>query len=99
VLVNRGDDADSLSDRDSVAFDTSFSEHITSGAHRLFRIPSLRPKQKMVGNKIIFDPTCGGRLIVVERTGGGKSLMLYMTAVSVAGVTLVILPLLSLTTN
>ena len=37
--------------------------------------------------------------MVADRTGGGKSLILSMTAICVAGVTLVVVPLLALTAN
>ena len=37
--------------------------------------------------------------MVADRTGGGKSLILSMTAICVAGVTLAVVPLLALTAN
>ena len=46
-----------------------------------------------------MDESSGGRVFVTTRTGGGKSLMLYMTAAAVGGITLCIIPLLSLTAN
>jgi len=99
-LVDGDDnDADDLSDGNSVASDASFSSHPNSGARRLFRTPSLCPKQKQAVRRIVLDPTSDGKLLVVERTGGEKSLMLYMTAVSVGGIAVVIFSLLYLTAN
>ena len=59
-------------------------------------MPSLRPRQDEAITRIAFDPRSGGKLIVVDRTGGAKSLVLAMTAIVVGGVTIVIVPLLAL---
>ena len=47
----------------------------------------------------MFDSECRGRLLVVDRMGSGKSLILQTVATCVGGITLVIVPLLSLTAN
>src|SRR5210317_560660 len=86
-------------DEESVASDAPFADHLASCASRVFRMPSLRKEQPEAVERIIFDPECGGKLMLTIRTGGGKSLTLYLTAVSVGGITLVIIPLLSLTAN
>jgi len=46
---------------------------------------------------ITINPDSRGRLIIVDRTGG--SLILYITSICVAGITLVIILLLALTAN
>ena len=46
-----------------------------------------------------MDKATNGKLLVVDCTGKEKSLILYMTALSTARITLVIMPLLSLTEN
>ena len=46
-----------------------------------------------------MDLESAGKLIVVDSTGGGKSLITFMSAVTVAGISLLIIPLLSLTAN
>ena len=45
--------------------------------------------------RIIYDPESGGNLVVVDRTGGGKSLVLAMTVIVVGRVTIVVVPLLA----
>ena len=90
---------DDGSDDDSVDSSASISDHLHRGARRVFRAKSLRPKQLVAIKRIITDQQTDGKLLVVDRTGGGKSLILYMTAISVGGITLVIVPLLSLTAN
>ena len=62
-------------------------------------MPSLRPRQDEAITRIAFDPQSGGKLIVVDRTGGGKSLVLVMAVIVVGGVTIVIIPLLALTAD
>ena len=92
---NSGDD----DDEESVSSDAAFGDHLASAARRVFRIPSLRPKQLEAVQDILYKEETDGKLLVVDRTGGGKSLILQLTAVAVAGVTIVIVPLLSLTAN
>ena len=98
-LTDDPDDDGSSSSDDSVDSDADYEDHLASAARRVFGIPSLRPKQREAVNTILFGAESGGKLLVVDRTGGGKSLILQLTAVAVAGVTLVIVPLLSLTAN
>lgn len=90
---------DYLSDDSSVDSADSFTKHLGRGAGHVFNTRSIHPKQGEAVNRIVLDPTSGGKLIVIERTGGGKSLMLYLTAICVGGISLVIIPLLSLTAN
>ena len=83
----------------TIASDAPFTDHLASCAARVFKMPSLRKEQPEAVERIIFDPSCGGKLLLCIRTGGGKSLTLYLTAVSIGGISLVIIPLLSLTAN
>jgi superfamily II DNA helicase RecQ len=84
---------------DSVPIDAPLSLHLDSGAKGVFKTNKLRPKQQSACETILCNPKSGGRLLVVDRTGGGKSLILCMTAITIAGITLVIVPLLALTAN
>ena len=88
-----------MADDDSVATDASLAAHLDSGSSRVFRTPSLRPNQRRAITSLLTDPVTEGKLLAVERTGGGKSLTLMMSAITVAGISLVIVPLLSLTAN
>ena len=76
VEDNGVDDDDSMCSEGSVATDASFSAHLNSGSSWVFKTPKLRPKQDEAVKRIVLDPMSGGRLIVVDRTGGGKSLIL-----------------------
>ena len=85
--VDLVDDEDSSSDDDSVAsIDSiaSFTAHLESAAAKVFNVRALRPKQVAALKRIIFDKDSGGRLLVVDRTGGEKSLILSLTAICVA---------------
>ena len=98
-LAKEDDSNDDGMDDDSVSSRDSSSALRNQGADRVFRVKSLRPKQHEAVEALAFGDDSNGKLIVVDRTGGGKSLILQMTGISVAGVTLVIVPLLSLTAN
>ena len=69
---------------------------LASGARCVFGVPSLRPRQEEAVTRILFEPGTGGKLLLVERTGGGKSLVLATVAVTAAGVAVVVVPLLLL---
>ena len=79
--------------------EADFPACLAACAHRVYGVPSLRPRQVEAAAKIMFDSECRGRLLVVDRTGSGKSLILQTVATCVGGITLVIVPLLSLTAN
>mmetsp|Transcript_10799 Transcript_10799/g.18927 ORF Transcript_10799/g.18927 Transcript_10799/m.18927 type:complete len:133 (-) Transcript_10799:780-1178(-) len=63
------------SDDESVDSNASFSKHLDSGSKRLFGTEQLRPNQHAAVERIVIDPSSGGKLLLAERTGGGKSLM------------------------
>ena len=71
--VDLADDDDSVSSSETVATDASCSDHLNSGAARVFGTKRLRPKQDQAIKKICFDSECEGKMIVVDRTGGGKA--------------------------
>ena len=64
-----------------------------------WRTPTCRPKQIQSVDKISFEPSSDGKLIVIDRTGGGKSHILRMIATMVGGIIVVIVPLLLLTAD
>ena len=72
---------------------------LASGARCVFGVPSLRPRQEEAVTRILFEPGTGCKLLLVERTGGGKSVVLAMVAVTAAGVAIVVVPLLALTAD
>ena len=95
-----GDSADDVAggaDNNIVSSEALFSVHLDSGAACIFRTHSLRPKQSATVKGITINANSRGRLLVVDRTGGG--LILYMTALVVGGITLVTILLLALTAN
>ena len=98
IAAPAGIDIVSVADAD-VPPDASFADHLTRCAKKVFRTPSLRRDQPSAVERIIFDEHTDGKLMLCVRTGGGKTLTMYLTAVSVGGITLVIIPLLSLTAN
>ena len=72
---------------------------LNTASSRQWKVDTCRPKQLAACKKIIFDGSSLGKLLVVDRTGGGKSHILRMIATMVNGIILVIIPLLSLTAD
>ena len=98
VCDDDDDECDNVGDA-SLPPPDDFATHLSACARDVFGVPTLRPRQVEAASKLIFDRSCRGRLLVVDRTGGGKSLILHTVAACVAGVSLVIVPLLSLTAD
>ena len=46
---------------------------LTNASSGVYCVEKCRPKQLDAANKILFDPTSLGKLLVVDHTGGGKS--------------------------
>ena len=67
-------DDDSIEGDDEVDESAPLVEHLRLDARRVFRVRSLRPKQEEAITRIVADPECQGKLIVIDRTGGGKAL-------------------------
>jgi hypothetical protein len=85
---------------DSVlTIDATNEEIINEASSRVWGVPFLRPFQMMAVLKILFDVRCKKKLLLVDRTGGGKSHILRMIASLTGGIWLVIIPLLSLTAD
>ena len=72
---------------------------LTNASSGVYCVEKCRPKQLDAANKILFDPTSLGKLLVVDRTGGGKSHILRLVATMVNGIILVIVSLLALTAD
>lgn len=91
----------SIESVESVDPDAPLADHLGADDRLVFRAPLLRLKQEDTITTIIADPKCKAKLLEVDRTGGGKSLILILfltaTAFAVSCVSLVIVPLLSLT--
>jgi superfamily II DNA helicase RecQ len=73
--------------------------HLSACAYRVFGVNSLHPRQVENTTKITFGEDFRGRLLVGERTGGGKSLILQPVEICLGAIMLVIVPLLSLAAN
>ena len=83
----------------AVPAEGSFVDNLNYGSSCVWTTPTCRPKQEEAVETIIFLEVCGSKLLVVDRTGSGKSHILRMTATFVGGVILVIVPLLALTAD
>ena len=84
---------------DSVPDDAPFLAQLNNGSSRVWGTPNCRPKQEQAVETIFFSEECDGKLIVIDRTGSGKSHILRMVATMTSGIILVIVPLLSLTAD
>jgi len=79
--------------------DAPIADHLAYTAAKVWGKPSLRPRQTMAVHKLVYEKDSKGKLLVVDRTGGGKSLIFSLSATMVGGVVLIIIPLLALTAN
>ena len=78
-----------------LSVDASFVHQMNNGSSRVWSTPECRPMQIKAVETILFDPACEGKLLVVDRTGGGKSHVLRMIATFVGGIIVLIAPLLA----
>ena len=89
----------------SSSSDDSISSHASgtlvrnNAASRVWRTAALRPQQHKAVDKILHDTDGDGKLLLVERTGGGKSLTMQMVLTMIGGIALIIVPLLALTAD
>ena len=65
--VHIEDDGNLINSAGTVDADTPFDDHINSGSRRVFCTARLRTKQEASVTWIVFDPTCDGKLITVDR--------------------------------
>ena len=54
-----------------LSVDASFVHQMNNGSSRVWSTPECRPMQIKAVETILFDPVCEGKLLVVDRTGGG----------------------------
>ena len=61
--------------------------------------PVCRPKQIGSVDKISFQPSSDGKLVIIDRSGGGKSHTLWIIAMMVGGIIVIIVLLFALTAD
>ena len=83
----------------SVADDAPFEYVMDNGSSRVWSASTCRPTQHDAVETIIYDENCGGKLLVVDRTGSGKSRILRIIGTFTGGIVVVIVPLLALSAN
>ena len=83
--LTTNDDVTPAEHNDAVPADGSFVDHLNYGSCRVWNTPTCRPKQEEAVVTIFFSEECGGRLLVIGRTGSGKSHILRMAATFVGG--------------
>ena len=93
------DDADSLSSGDSISSAGSATAIRNYAASKVWRTATMRPKQQIAVHRILHDEKADGKLLLVDRTGGGKSLTMQMALTMSAGIAIIIVPLLALTAD
>ena len=62
------------SDSDDVPEDAPFVDHLNNGSSRVWSTPTCRPMQQIAVERALFDKECEGKLLIVDRTGGGKAI-------------------------
>ena len=80
----------STTSKDSVSADAPLLEQLNNGSSLVWGTPNCRPKQEQAVETIYFSEECDGKLIVIDRTGSGKSHILRMVATMTGGIILVI---------
>jgi len=85
-----------------VSMDAPRSVQLTNGSSCVWGKKHLQVMQDACVDLLAFKRDSGGsggKRLVIDRTGGGESLILQLTATMVGGIILVIVPLLVLTAN
>ena len=88
-------DAESLSSDDGVSSTESATAIRNYAASKVWRTATMRPKQQIAVHRILHDKDADGKLLLVDRTGGGKSLTMQMALTMSAGIAIIIVPLLA----
>ena len=73
-----------------------FADVVRRASSLVWGMPDPIPHQVAATQKIIFDRRCGGKLLLVVRTGAGKTHVAGLTATMVGGIAVALVPLLSL---
>ena len=77
---------------------TALDGHIAACARSVWGVEQLRPRQILVLREL-FHPGRPNQLIVVERTGGGKTMLLQVAGVLLRGVALIFVPFHAITAD
>ena len=97
-LNTQHDDAVKLNDSEMEGVeDASKYDIMNFVLSKVWGVPSLRKDQVSAIDKLLFDKDADGKMLAVACTGSGKSHILRMVGSMVAGIWLIIVPLLSLT--
>ena len=83
----------------SLDSNASLIDHLNDAAQRVWDVPSLRKEQSSCLERILFEDSCGGKVLNIAPTGSGKSLTLRMVGTFTGGVCVVFVPLLALTAD
>ena len=73
-----------------------YAAAFTSLSRLVFGVPTLCPAQSKALPHLFANERCAGTLLLVDRTGGGKSHVMRLSGVFLRGITLVCVPLLAL---
>ena len=84
---------------EAISKDAQFSYQMNNWSSRVWSTPQYCPVQATAIETAIFDPECRGKLLVVDRSGGGKIHILQMIATFIGGIIVAIVPLLALTAD
>ena len=68
-----------LDDGEDVPDDAPFPLHLASAARCIYGVPRLRPRQVKAVSRLVLDESSQGRLLLVDRTGAGKLLVLFFS--------------------
>ena len=68
----RSADGATASDSEDEPEDAPFVDHLNNGSSRVWSTPTCRPMQRIAVERALFEKECQGKLLIVDRTGGGE---------------------------
>ena len=75
---------------------STVKRHVTQISRHRWNVPELRPRQKHALGFIFYNKASKGTVLIVDKTGGGKSHIMRCSGVFTRGIVVVTVPLLAL---
>ena len=75
---------------------STVKRHVTLVSRHRWDVPELRPRQQHALASIFYKKATNGTVLIIDKTGGGKSHVMRCSGVFTRGVVLIIVPLLAL---
>ncbi len=70
--IDNAEDTTHIINNSSLTVEATNEENINEASLRVWGVPFLRPFQMMAILKILVNVSCNKKILLVDRTGGGK---------------------------